>query len=459
MTILVLGSRWLTTEEDGREHRAMGHYPALERASNLVWHPEEVGIGMASFEGDPKHAVTLLERRLRAQGEISSDVKILILQLQRAGRGYQVLYVTVALDEWQQMLSWAASQNHICRLSLAAALAYKLVQPGRAVVLQADKHFHFFARHEGQLVHLQAVSVDNTLADLEAVASTLGMQAREEMSSRGCVSFDVRWLPAAFEGQRSELDAVAAAFSVAAQGVAVGIECVALQAADGTDVQVHTGLLGLARQVQSKDLLNEGQDRMQVLAREYLPYGAMVAFAGALGLGYLGYGWVVEASMLRQQTQQLQAQESSIRQNITVIRRDTQLDTPAVNRQVEILALLRKIQGDHDPVRLLDALRQGTQQGGIRILSVGTVQTGSGAGEAAAGAGESAILVDGTLPENLINSDRDTRSLSTLVKTLTEHGFRAEPVDIRSGASGQDGSTRLFSYRLTRIDAKKQGGS
>ncbi len=457
MTILVLGSRWLNTEPGGRRYRALGHYPALQRASNLVWHPEHMGLGLASFEGDPKHAVTLLERRLRSQGEISSDVKILTLQLQRAGRGYQVLYATVALDEWQQMLSWAAAQSHICRLSLMAALAYKLVQPGRAVVLQADRHFHFFARHDGQLAHLQAVSVDSTQADLEAAASMLGIQGREEMSSRGCTDFEVLWLPAAFEGAWSELDAVAGAFSTAARNVAVKIESDALQAVDGTDAQVHTGRLGLIRQAQSRDLLNQGSDKLDVLAREYLPYGAVAAAFVSIALVYLGYGWIVDASLLRQRAQQLQAQEAAIRQNIAVIRRDTKLDTPGVKRQVETLTLLRKTQRDHDPVHLLDALRQGTQ-GGIRILSVGTLRAGPGPGEPG-GASGSAIVVDGTLPESLINSDRDTRSLSTLVKTLAAHGYRAEPVDIRSSATGQDGSTRLFSYRLTRIDPRPQGGS
>lgn len=457
MTILVMGPRWLATDHGGSQYRALGHYPALQRASNLVWHPEQVSVGMASFEGDPRHAVTLLERRLRSQGEISSDVKILILQLQRTGRSYQVLYVTVALDEWQQMLSWAAAQAHICRVSLMAVLAYKFVQPGRAVVLQADRHFHFFARHEGQLVHLQAVAVDHTLADLEGVAAMLGLQAREEMAAKGCTDFNVLWLPVAFEGPRSELDVVTAAFSQAAQGVAVKVECEALRASDGSAAVLHTGLRSMVRQAQSKDLVNEGNDLWHVLAREYLPFGALAALALSTVLAYLAYGWMVQADVLRQQAQRLQAQEADVRQNIAVIRRDTRLDAPGVKRQVEVLTLLKKIQGDHDPVRLLDALRQGAQ-GGIRILSVGTQRSGTGAGEATTRASEPAIVVDGTLPENLINSDRDTRSLSTLVKTLNDHGYRAEPVDIRTGVSGQDSSTRLFAYRLTRIEARQEGG-
>lgn len=460
MKMLVLGSRWLAVEHGDSRYRPLGNYAALRGAGRLVWHPERVGVGVASFEGDPRHAVTLLERRLRSQGEISSDVKILILQLQRAGRGYQVLYVTVALDEWQQMLAWAAAQPHICQISLMAALAFKLVQPGRAVVLQADRHFHFFARHDGQLVHLQAVSVDGSLADLESAASLLGIQARDEMTSKGCAQFDVRWVPAAFEGSRADLDALGKAFSAAAQGVAVRLESDAFRAQDGgaSDLQAHSGLLALLRQAQPQDWLNQGQDKLHVLAREYLPYGAVVAVVAALGLAYVGYGWTTEASLLRQRALQLQVEEAGVRQSTAAILRDTRLDEAALNKQVEMLAMLRKVQGDHDPVRLLDALRLGTQ-GGIRILSVGTTRAAQGAsGGGAGGAPEMAILVDGTLPENVINSDRDTRALSTLVKTLAGHGYRAEPVDIRSGA-GQDTSTRLFSYRLTRIDSKQQGGS
>lgn len=452
MTILVLGARWWLVGDYGNRPRSvLNPFPVLPRAGNLVWHPERIDIGVAAFEGDPRHAATLLERKLRAQGEISVDVKIQILQSQRTGRGYQVLYVTVALDEWQQMLSWAAAQRHICGLSLAVVLAFARVQAGCAVVLQAHGHFHFLARHDGQLVHLQAVSVDDMQASLEAVATMLGIQAREEMSSRGCGQFKVLWLPVAFEGKRGDLSALAAAFSQASQGVVVELDSASLGSRDAAGVQLHSGFMKMVRQVRPRALLNEGWDRLHVLARAYLPYGAAAAVVAALGFAWVGYSWTSEASVLRLQTRHLQSEAEKVRQSIALIERDTAMDTPALSRQAEFLAMLRKVQGDHDPWRLLDALRQGAQ-GGIRILSVGTAR-------GSAGESPSAIVVDGTLPEEAINSDRDTRSLSTLVKTLAEQGYRAEPIDIRSAATEQGASARLFSYRLTWIGPSGQGGS
>lgn len=471
MMILALGADWLAygarsatrsrldNANPGGADRLSGlsRYSSLQQPCTVAWHPEQSSIGVASFEGDPRHATTLLERRLRAQGEISSDVKILILESQQVGRGYQVLYVTVALDEWQQMLSWAGSQQHICRLTLATALAFKRVQAERAVVLHAGRHFHFFARHDGQLVHLQAVSVDDNVADLGAVAAMLGAQAREEMAARGCNKFEVTWVPAAFKGARSDLDAVTSAFAAAAQAE-VELELESLGAPDAPSPEVHSGLLVLARHVRPKDLLNQGEDKLHVLAREYLPYGAVVATVAALGLAYVGYGWMRDASALRLQAHQLQAEEASVRESISVIARDTAVERPAVNRQVDVLHMLSKVQGDHDPVHLLHALRLGSQ-GGIRILSVSSVRPSAASGDASKAVDEPAVVVDGTLPENAINSDRDTRSLSTFVKTLHEHGYRAEPVDIRSAAAGQDMSTRLFSYRVTRIKPLEQRGS
>ncbi len=470
MMILALGADWLaygvrgasgfrSDAIPGGSDRLSGlsRYSALQQPCSVAWHPEQVGIGVASFEGDPRHAATLLERKLRAQGEISADVKILILESQQVGRGYQVLYVTVALDEWQQMLSWAGSQPHICRLTLATALAFKRVHTERAVVLHAGRHFHFFARHDGQLVHLQAVSVDDNVADLGAVAAMLGAQAKEEMAARGCNQFGVTWVPAAFKGTRPDLANLTSAFAGAAQAE-VALQSESLGVPDATSVEVHSGLLELARHARPKDLLNQGEDKLQVLAREYLPYGAVVAVVAALGLAYVGYGWMSDASALRARANQLQAEEASVRQSISLIARDTALERPVVNRQVDILAMLSKVQGDHDPVHLLNALKEGSQ-GGIRILSVSSVRSAVVAGNATKAAEAPTVVVDGTLPENAINSDRDTRSLSMFVKTLHENGYRAEPVDIRSAAAGQDMSTRLFSYRVTRMEPLEQRGS
>ena len=464
ITILALGAaEWLaygvrptTGLETGRNHdgvgrlHALSHYPALQQPCTVAWHPEHVGIGVASFEGDPKHASTLLERKLRAQGEIASDVKILILESRQVGRGYQVLYVTVVLDEWQQMLAWAAAQPHICRLTLVTALAFQRVQAGRAVVLHAGRHFHFFARHDGQLVHLQAVSVDDNVGDLQAVASMMGAQARHEMAARGCNKFDVLWVPAAFKGPEADLNALTSAFGEASQAV-VEIESERLGVLEPSGIEVHSGLLEMSRLARPKDLLNQGEDKLHVLTREYLPYGAVVAVVAAMGLAYVGYGWMSESASLRQRAQQLQAEEASVRQSIAVIARDTALERPAVNRQVDILQMLRKVQGEHDPVHLLHALKEGSQ-GGIRILSVSSIRPNSAVGNAGKPDATPTVVVDGTLPENSINSDRDSRSLSTFVQTLNGYGYRAEPVDIRSAAAGQDMSTRLFSYRVTRIE-------
>ncbi|MGE0099774.1 MAG: hypothetical protein AB7S86_15640 [Hydrogenophaga sp.] len=465
MTILALGSEWMVhgapaapgsrrTPGPGGGDRlsVLSRYSSVHWPSTVAWHPEQVTLGVASFEGDPRHAATLLERKLRAQGEISSDVKILILESQQVGRGYQVLYVTVALDEWQQMLAWAASQQHICRLTLAVALAFQRVQAERAVVLQVGKHFHFLARHDGQLVHLQALAVEDTVADLEAVATMLGAQVREEMAGRGFSRFSVAWVPAAFRGTQRDLDGLASAFAAATEAE-VELVSAPLGTLETTGAEVHSGLLGLARNARPKDLLNQGEDKLQVLAREYLPYGAVVAVVASLGLAYVGYGWMADASALRQRTQQMEVEEASVRQSIAVIARDTAIERPSVNRQVELLHMLRKVQGDHDPVHLLNALKEGAQ-GGIRILSVNSVRPTTDN----AGTTEDAptVVVDGTLPENAINSDRDTRLLSTLVQTLRMQGYLAKPIDIRSAAAGQDSSTRLFSYRVTRIAPTEQ---
>jgi len=466
MMILALGHDWLACGGGdvkgfgsgvlARSLSGLSPYSSLRHSCTVTWHPEQIGIGVASFEGDARHATVLLERKLRAQGEISSDVKILILESQQVGRGYQVLYVTVTLDEWQKMLSWAGSQHQICRLTFAAALAFKRVQGERAVVLQAGRQFHFFARHDGQLVHLQAISVDDNVADLAGVSAMLGTQVKDEMQERGCDKFDVTWVPAAFKGARRELETVASAFADAVRAGVV-IESESLGATDAASPEVHSGLLTLARHIRPKDLLNQGEDKLHVLAHEYLPYGAVIAAVASLGLAWVGYGWMQDASALTMQAHQLQTEEASVRESISVIARDAALEQSTVTRQVDFLHKLSKVRNDFDPVHLLNALKLGSQDG-IRILAVSTVRPTT-AGESRKSTDTPAAVVDGALPESAINSDQDTRSLSRFVRTLHEHGYRAEPVDIRAAAAGESISTRLFSYRVTRIETPERGGS
>ena len=190
-----------------------------------------------------------------------------------------------------------------------------------------------------------------------------------------------------------------------------------------------------------------------MLAREYLPYGAMAAFVAALGMSYVGYGWMQEASALRQQMAGLQTTEASVRDSSALIARDTQLDKTQVDRQADTLRLLHKVLEDHDPVHLLNALRLGAQ-GGMRILSVSMARGSDGEG---ARSGPWAV-VDGALPDGSANASQDTRALSRLVQVLNDNGYTAEPIDSRSGASDKAISTRLFSYRISRMPNKVQGG-
>jgi hypothetical protein len=108
MIVYAQGDQWLAFTDAGA--RRMERFARLDRPATVVWQPNRSTAGVASFEGDTRHAGVLIERRLRTEGAIEADTKVFIHHLERVGASYQVLYSTASLEEWQRMQHWCGVQ-------------------------------------------------------------------------------------------------------------------------------------------------------------------------------------------------------------------------------------------------------------------------------------------------------------------------------------------------------------
>ena len=167
--------RWLAF--DGGGVAALEARPRVEHASIVLTDFDGAVSDVTSFEGSPSHAVALIERRLRSDGLIDGDAKVLVHQVRTVGNGYQALYTAVPLDRWQQLFAWADQQNDHCLLVPVVALLWKRLRPGQGVVLHSGRKLVFLASLRSGPVYASSLAFSESRADLAMTVAALGERA------------------------------------------------------------------------------------------------------------------------------------------------------------------------------------------------------------------------------------------------------------------------------------------
>lgn len=187
--------RWLSF--DGRHVRPLDARPRLNRATVVVTDFDGAVSQVTALEGSPAHAVALIEKRLRADGLIDNESKILIHRTRTVGNGYQALFTAVPLDRWQQMFAWAENQPDHCLLVPTVALLWRTLKPGRGVVLHSGRQFVFLAAVGERIVHASALAFSDSHDDLAMTAASLAERVGRELAEGDALqALDVQWVGA-----------------------------------------------------------------------------------------------------------------------------------------------------------------------------------------------------------------------------------------------------------------------
>jgi hypothetical protein len=188
--------RWLSFDDE----RVALHdsRPRLDRSTIVVTDFDGAVSDITSLEGSPSHAVALIERRLRADGLIDGDSKVLIHQLRTVGNGYQALYTAVPLDRWQQMFAWADNQADHCLLVPTVALLWKRLRPGHGVVLHSGRKVVFLAALRNRVEYASALAFSESREDLAMTVAALGERAGMQLpADDGALeALDIEWIAA-----------------------------------------------------------------------------------------------------------------------------------------------------------------------------------------------------------------------------------------------------------------------
>lgn len=416
----------------------MPRHETVGRPCTVVWLPERSLTGVAAFEGDPRHAGVLIQRRLRAEGVIDLESKVFLHHIERVGKTYQALYSCASLAEWQRMQAWAGSQLQHCAWLSAVSLAWSVVTPSICVVMHAGNTLQFFGCIQGKIAFANTLAIDDGLDSLRYAADALGARARAECEAAGVACLEVHWL-SAFQtlGDLDALQVVNAFGDSSGLVVSVRDEVLSME---GGQV-ARSALPLLARKPSFKWLLNAPRERLFLAADRYRPLAAtvaaLVAVAGFVG----GAHGLAQRAELRHAAADMRAEAAAIGHVPAVAPSGEALRAQEV--QLAFVDTLVKIHSGFDVEHVLQALKRAAGQD-LRLLSVRSEEPRAKADPEGEPRG---IAVDGVVQEG--SKTPDSVALSAFVRSLADGGYTATPTESRASTAASSVSSRLFSYRLT----------
>ncbi|MGY0558943.1 hypothetical protein [Lysobacter sp. A421] len=180
LTLLHQDGRWLSFDGDQVTH--LDARPKVDRATVVITDFDGAISQVTALEGSTSHATALIEKRLRADGLIDNESKILIHQTKTVGNGYQALFTAVPLDRWQQLFAWAEGQLDHCLLLPSVALLWHSLKPGRGIVLHSGRQFVFLASLRNRIVHASALAFSDSQDDLAMTVAALGERAGRDLA-------------------------------------------------------------------------------------------------------------------------------------------------------------------------------------------------------------------------------------------------------------------------------------
>src|SRR5690606_14394706 len=114
---------------------------------------------------------------------VDSECKILIHQSRTVGNGYQALFTAVPLDRWQQLFAWGESHRDHCLLMPLTGLLWRMLRPGRGLVLHSGRQFIFLANLRNRIVHATALAFSESDDDLAMTVASMATRAARELEA------------------------------------------------------------------------------------------------------------------------------------------------------------------------------------------------------------------------------------------------------------------------------------
>lgn len=440
--IVQLPGRWLTFDQD--RVTVSDTRPRLEGPAWLFAEFEGGNSGVMSLEGSSAHAVALIEKRLRADGLIDGEGKILIHKNRSMGAGYQTLFTAVPLDTWQQTYAWAEAQPDHCLVVPLTSLMWRTLKAGDGLVVHSGRQMSVLALRKHDIIHRASMAYSEDASDLSMTAGALAQQVADDLSRNDEESepLQFRWcslfVPATEPGQAPANQQLAEIFAV---NTGCQVKQVPMQVYHDAEGQAwSSGIAWMAAQASPRDAVNPTASRAAYLAEWALPLASAASLLIAIALGTLGTRWMLAAHDANERSETISQEITSLEKQARQLSGKAAMP-PGFDAAMQFVNKAKTLTDGLDPVTGLESIRLAAQDE-VRVLRVRVEQPAPGQATAA----PRTLRVDG-----MVDADRGTpgMQIATFVERLRREGFDPEPLDPQSGGATRAGGG-VFSYLLKR---------
>lgn len=400
---------------------------------------------VVSLEGSPAHAVALIEKRLRADGLIDSESKILIHKTRTVGAGYQTLFTAAPLDLWQQTYAWAEAQPDHCLLIPITSLLWSKLKAGDVLIYHSGRQITALALLKHTMIYRSSLAYSDDAGDLAMTSGALAEQIANDLEGdeRQLEPQRAHWcsvlVPAPPAGEPWLDDNLREVFS-ARSGMAV--DAVPTETvSDEHGTQYRSGIGWLAKSASPTIAVNPTASRLAYMAEWALPLASAASIVFAIALGSIGARWTLSASEANDQAATIGESVSASDARIGALAKDQAI--PAEFPQTyTFIEKVNNLQQGIDPIAGLSKVRDAAY-GQVRVLRLRmeTPQVNAAPGQSFAALERPTLRVDGAVDP----AQGGGMQVPTFIERLRQAGYDPIPLDPQGGNVG---TSNLFSYLL-----------
>ncbi|MBS7456792.1 hypothetical protein [Coralloluteibacterium stylophorae] len=445
---------------DGDRVRREFNRPKLDRAAVVVADFEGAVSAVSAFEGSAAHAVALIQKRLRADGLIDSESKILLHKTRTVGAGYQALFTAVPLERWQQTFAWAEAQPDHCLLIPATSLLWGALRTGSGVVLQSGRQVIAIAALKHDIVYRSALAYSNDPDDLAMTVGALADGFAQDLAQGddALEALTMQWCPVLSTRPSGEMpwpdEALRELFSERS-GLKVEL-CPTRLVHDAEGRACRSGIAWIEKAASPLIAVNPPASRAAWIAERVLPWASAASLLFAFALATLGGRWTLAANEALARADAMRQEIDTIDAGIAALRPAQQLpdEFGATLGFVERAAAL---EAGVDPIASLDTIREAAGDG-VRILRV-RVEAPTAPGARNQPRPADAVDVHTVRVDGTVDAQDGGMQVARFVERLRAAGF--DPVAVDPGSSGVAARANggFFSYLLKRAPQARADGS
>lgn len=440
--------RWLLIDEE--QVSAHDGRPRPTRTAVALAEFEGAGSHVISLEGSASHAVALIERRLRGDGLVDGEAKILIHSTRTIAAGYQTLFTAFPLETWQQYFAWAEAQPDHCLLVPIPSLMWWRMSPGQGMVMHNGRRLSVLARLKNNIIHASTMAFSEDADDLAMSAGALAQQFADELtrSEDAVESLQLRWcsmlVDDALPGGQPLDQVLREIFSAR---VGVNVDSVPHRTVrDSEGRSYRTAAFWLNMRAMPQIAVNPTSTRLAFVAEWMLPLASIASLAFALVLGAIGVRWAINADDAQTRAAAMAAEVGQVNARVDALASQQQVPEGFAGIQ-GFLAHAVTLQQAHDPLAAL-ALVRAAAGDQVRVLRV---RSDSGQNTAGMAAASAPLLRVDAMVDPLAGDNG--QQLSAFVQRLRHAGYDPQPIVPQSLSGAAPGAGNHFSYLLRPLAA------